>query len=346
MAYQIERRINAAIPQMALSSKSYIVAHESGNGNNIKDQSLENEVAYMNNNWTSAFVPYWVGGGGRIIQIAEDGFKSWGAGPYANPHAPAQVELARCDTLAEFKKDYAAFVWLLRHLADKFNIPKTLDTGRTGIMTHEWVSNNLGGTDHTDPFGYLSHWGISRAQFKYDVQYGVGEAAPSVPTGTLYRVQTGAFSIRANAEKLQAAVKAAGFDTYLIQDGAFYKVQIGAFAKRENAEMQAVKVRAAGYDTFITTKTGAGVSAPAPAETIKHEYIWLPKENATWRVYNIGVAPIAGNECGSLAPAKYGGLEYPVQRWVQANVAIIKTYTFGEVQIYVGPETGASRYWY
>lgn len=41
---------------------------------------------------------------------------------------------------------------------------------------------------------------------------------------TLYRVQTGAFSKRSNADAWAAKLKAAGFDTYIVQMGNLYKV--------------------------------------------------------------------------------------------------------------------------
>lgn len=80
-------------------------------------------------------------------------------------------------------------------------------------------------------------------------------------------------------------------------------------------------------------------------EKAKAEYIFLPATATSWRVYPIGVKPIAGNEKGFLSPAKYFGLEYPVMFWVGPKVAVIQTEHFGKVQIYVGEETGAEIYW-
>ena len=54
----------------------------------------------------------------------------------------AQV-MARTNNAGTFKKDYAAYVWLLRKLADECGIPKTLDKTGNGIKTHLWVTNNL-----------------------------------------------------------------------------------------------------------------------------------------------------------------------------------------------------------
>src|SRR5699024_12761314 len=51
--------------------------------------------------------------------------------PDANTYSYEHVELARTNNAETFKKDYAAYVWLLRKLADDAGIPKTLDVGST-----------------------------------------------------------------------------------------------------------------------------------------------------------------------------------------------------------------------
>lgn len=78
-------------------------------------------------------------------------------------------------------------------------------------------------------------------------------------SNNLYRVQAGAFSVKSNAEKYLAQIKAAGFDTYMIYIDGMYKVQIGAYSKKSNADAMLEKVKAAGFDAFITDKGGEGV---------------------------------------------------------------------------------------
>src|SRR5699024_10483597 len=50
------------------------------------------------------------------------------------------------------------------------------DVGSTkfnkGIKSHSWVTKNLGGTTHTDPYAYLASFGVTKAQFKKDVEAG------------------------------------------------------------------------------------------------------------------------------------------------------------------------------
>ena len=75
-------------------------------------------------------------------------------------------------------RDYKLYIELLRNLADEADIPKTLDTGSlAGIKTHEYCTNNQPNnhSDHVDPYPYLAKWGISREQFKKDIEGGLSE---------------------------------------------------------------------------------------------------------------------------------------------------------------------------
>nr|WP_321302491.1 LysM peptidoglycan-binding domain-containing protein [uncultured Trichococcus sp.] len=197
MNYTIEKRI-FSIYQNPLTAANLIIAHESGNPNNVGRNSLENEVSYMQRNWQNAFVSHWVGGGGKIIQIANTGKVQWGVGPKANGYAYAQVELARTNNKTVFDQDYKAYVWLLQKLALEAGIPCTLNSGASvqdrGIKTHSWVSKNVGGTNHTDPDGYLASWGVSQARFRQDIEAGLSALPPiAIAPGTflLHRVVKG-----------------------------------------------------------------------------------------------------------------------------------------------------------
>jgi len=88
----------------------------------------------------------------------------------------------------------------------------------------------------------------------------------------LYRVQTGAFRVRGNAEAHLTSVKAKGFDAYITsadEDGALYRVQTGAFRVKANAEAYLAEVKAAGLDAYITTQTINETSGEAESYTLK-----------------------------------------------------------------------------
>jgi len=175
MTSTIEQRLMSGLPNKALTAVKYVIAHESGNINNTGPNALENEIVYMNRNKANAFTSHWVGGGGRIVQIAPVGRLQYGCGPKGNPLSYAQVELARTSDKEQFKKDYAAYIWLLRELAKEAGIPVVLDGAGNGIKSHRWITDNLKGTTHRDPYSYLASMGISEAQFKLDILNGLEE---------------------------------------------------------------------------------------------------------------------------------------------------------------------------
>ncbi|WP_446935935.1 peptidoglycan recognition protein family protein [Lysinibacillus fusiformis] len=175
MSYPIEKRLMSGLPNFALTAIKYVVAHESGNPNNCGPNALENEIAYMNRNKANAFTSHWVGGGGKIVQIAPVGKLQYGCGPKGNPLSYAQVELARTNDKEQFKKDYAAYIWLLRELAKEACIPVVLDGTGNGIKSHRWITDNLKGTTHRDPYSYLASMGITEEQFKLDIKNGLEE---------------------------------------------------------------------------------------------------------------------------------------------------------------------------
>ena len=76
-------------------------------------------------------------------------------------------------------------------------------------------------------------------------------------------------------------------------------------------------------------------------EEVKEEakYLNLNADIDEWRVYPMNVAPVKGNECKKIKPSKFGGLSYTIRGYSQQHVAIIETRDFGQVQIYIGPDT-------
>lgn len=181
-SYTIEKKLIPGLPKTKITSNNIVVAHETANPNS----TIDNEVAYMTRNWQNAFVTHFVGGGGRVVQVATTGYVQWGAGEYANGYAFAQVELCRTKDKAQFMKDYAVYCQLLVDLAKQAGIPVSLDTGNKvtdkGIKSHKWVTNNLGGTTHQDPYAYLASWGIDKARFAADLAKAGGTTAPTTPT--------------------------------------------------------------------------------------------------------------------------------------------------------------------
>ena len=77
---------------------------------------------------------------------------------------------------------------------------------------------------------------------------------------TIYRVQTGAFGSKENAERYKLVIQSlndtinAGYkNAYVRYINGLYKVQVGAFSKKENAERVLNDLISRGYNAFITT---------------------------------------------------------------------------------------------
>ena len=74
------------------------------------------------------------------------------------------------------------------------------------------------------------------------------------PAVTLYRIQVGAFTEKANAEAKRDEIIYNGFPAIIKRMGDIYKVQAGAYKVKRNAENTLEQLHNLGYtDAFITT---------------------------------------------------------------------------------------------
>src|SRR5690606_2013845 len=67
----------------------------------------------------------------------------------------------------------------------------------------------------------------------------------------LYRVQIGAYSVKANADAQAAKAKRAGYSPYIAREGGLYKVQIGAYSVKANADKMASELKRKGLNVYI-----------------------------------------------------------------------------------------------
>lgn len=74
-----------------------------------------------------------------------------------------------------------------------------------------------------------------------------------VKSGTLYKVQVGAYKVKQNAINQKAKLEKEGFTAFVTQVGELYKVQLGAFSDKKNAEKFMATIKAKGYSAFIQT---------------------------------------------------------------------------------------------
>lgn len=69
-----------------------------------------------------------------------------------------------------------------------------------------------------------------------------------------YRVQTGAFRNRENADRMLYELQDKGYPAFLLFENGLYKVQVGAFLQIGNAINMEQRLRDAGYSTVIVTQ--------------------------------------------------------------------------------------------
>lgn len=213
---------------------------------------------------------YGVGVDGRIGMYVEEKDRSWCSSNAANDNRAITIEVASDTThpYAVNAKAYAALLDLVTDICRRNGIKKLVwSTNKNERVNH---LNGCNMTVHRDyankscPGDYLyeRHGAIAAEVNK---RLGASAAEPETPssgTDTLYKVQTGAFKQKSNAQALEKKLKAAGFDTYVVNTGGYYKVQVGAFSKKANAEAMLAKLKAAGYsDAFITTGSGGTAAA-------------------------------------------------------------------------------------
>ena len=180
-----------------------------------------------------------------------------------------------------FNQVYQEAVELCAYLCKMFNIKPE----KPWLICH-CEGHQLGiASNHADVMHWFPKHGKSMDIFREDVAKKLAEGstgqaaghpiigkatataapAPQQPQpGVMYYVQTGAYSVKENADAQYYKVKAAGFDAIIKKSENLYRVQVGAFSVKANADAFAAKVKAAGFDTYVTTTGGTQV-APGPA---------------------------------------------------------------------------------
>ena len=218
---------------------------------------------------------YGIGYDGRIGMYVEEKDRSWCSSNAANDNRAITIEVAS-DTKEPYAvnaKAYAALIDLLVDICKRNGIKELVwSTNKADRVNHK---NGCNMTVHRDyankscPGTYLYE---RHAQIASEVNKRLGSTnikpAPEKPSGGLYRVQTGAFKSKTNADTMLAKVQAKGFDTYMVKVGDLYKIQVGAFKVKANAEAMMKKLQAAGFSAFITTEEGAGKSVDELAREV------------------------------------------------------------------------------
>lgn len=220
---------------------------------------------------------YGIGTDGRISLCVEEKNRSWCSSSNANDQRAITIECASdmSEPYAMNDKVYTSLISLCTDICRRNGKKKLLWFGDKNkalnytpksdemvITVHRWFANK------SCPGNWL-YARLGDLAAKVTANLG-GKTSPT--EGTLYRVQVGAYKNKTNADAQLAHVKAAGFDTYMVQIGGLYKIQVGAYREKTNADNMMTKLKAAGFDTF-TTESCASVSTLKSIDEIAREVI-------------------------------------------------------------------------
>ena len=209
-----------------------IMVHSTGANNpNLKryvgpDDGLLGKNQY-NNHWNQAkpdgrqvcvhgFIGKLADGSIATYQTLPWNHRGWHAGGDANnTHISFEICEDRLTDATYFNKVYKEAVELCVHLCKLYNLTEK------NIIGH-YEGYRLGmASNHSDPSNWFPKHGKSMDTFRADVKKLLtdeNKPAPSTPTSKkLYRVQIGAYSVKANADKQLEKAKKAGFTDAFIK---------------------------------------------------------------------------------------------------------------------------------
>jgi N-acetylmuramoyl-L-alanine amidase CwlA len=301
MSYSINQNFLQGIPQNPY--RNGIGAYEGVvcHATACYNDSDESERNYEQGHWNDAFVHGFVDED-SITQTAPFGYLAWGAGHTANQRY-VQLELCQTYDQAKFQSAYDRYVWLTaKVLADR----KLGVIDGVTLLSHKQVSDMWHESTHQDPIDYFASHGLTWAQHVANVKAEYDRQTTPSPVYTVVAGDT-LWGISRTTGLSVANLKAInGLTSDTLQIGQVLQLK----------------------------------SVPVPATRT----IFLPADNPTWTVYKLGHPCIKSNPdnvAGQLAPAQFGGLTYTILQDNGNWVFEIQTQSFGRVQIYGEPNTGA-----
>ena len=168
---------------------------------------------------------YGIGNDGRIGMYVEEKDRSWCSSSPSNDHRAITIECSS-DKDAPHKindKVYQSLIKLLVDVCKRNGIKALLWKGdksligqvdKQNMTVHRWFANKA------CPGDYI-YSRLGQIAKEVNAQLGTAStptstAAPAAAAKTIYRVQVGAYSVKANAEATVKKLKAAGFDAVIV----------------------------------------------------------------------------------------------------------------------------------
>ncbi len=246
------------LPVAKINGLLGVTIHNTDDLNNVEDDAEQYTRATVNGNMKSVRVHYYVDDIGAW-QNLDEAYQSWHAAD-GNGNGNTKTISIECimtgkNQAQDIKaKDNAARLaaWILsRHgLTDKslFTHTHWLNV-KDGVKGTREYLNTKPNPYKICPYFIMPKW----SEFEQLVgRYINGLGGTTAPQASkIYRVQVGAFGVKANADKYAAELKGKGYSVITALDGKIYRVQVGAFSIRANADKLAKELQGKGYKTII-----------------------------------------------------------------------------------------------
>lgn len=255
----------------------------------ITEGSYEGAISWLTNPASKASAHFVVAKDGRITQLVELTDGSWCNGTSTDPNSKVYYGKSTLKTVRERKTNANYYTVSIEHegiwAQSKGKLTDAQLAATIELMKYirSEVKRIYGIEIPIDREHIVGHYQINPvtkpncpgSEFQFDAiiaalkgENPTVQQPESKPT-TLYRVQVGAYSIRANADAQAAKLKSKGYDTYIVIAGGLYKVQVGAYSQKANAEAMAKRLKGDGFNCFITTEAGtpagnATITNPVP----------------------------------------------------------------------------------
>ena len=207
---------------------------------------------------------------GYVVELLPDDNVAWADAGYGNRHSYT-FEIAESDSmkyrpnsaeytvtdeqrfLADIRRGYrnAAAFAAQKCVQLGLNPLGRLQNGLYVLYSHDEGRRAGVSSGHVDPTHIWGRIQKTMDDFRAEVAAAMKAGEEPEPDGRSYVVQTGSYSIRANADRQTEAVRAAGFEAFIKKKGGLYNVQTGSFTVRGNAERLASELEKAGFEAII-----------------------------------------------------------------------------------------------
>lgn len=146
----------------------------------------------------------------------------------------------------------AVIVWE-GHVA---NIESIASNGDITVSQSHYKGTNFDTLVLTKSTNYV-YYGQKVLGYVYpDNDYGTGSyngTSSNVTTEGKYKVQSGCYSVKANAKNTQTALAQNGFASKCLFDGKNYRIKTGEFADKNEADKLVTRLKSKGFGAFVTT---------------------------------------------------------------------------------------------